>query len=93
MRMIFKDYREVDGVRMPYRIERVRRRQPVGPIVFTSIKHNVDLPPDRFEPPAAVRELLEKRKAAEAEGEEKEETAKPEEGADAPVKETPPDEG
>ena len=93
LRMIFKDYREVDGVQMPYRIERVRRGQPVGPIVFTSIKHNVDLPPDRLESPAAVRELLEKRKAAEAEGEEKEETAKPEEGADAPAKETPPDEG
>lgn len=93
LRMIFKDYREVDGVRLHHRVERVQRRQPVGPIVFTSIKHNVDLPPDRFEPPAAVRELLEKQKASEVGAQEKQETAKPEEGSDTPAKETPPDEG
>jgi hypothetical protein len=77
LRMIFKDYRTVDGISLPHRIERVRRQRPLGAIVFTSIEHNVDLPPDRFDPPQSVQKLLEKQESSVSEGGQKEEAAKP----------------
>ncbi len=76
LRMIFKDYREIDGISLPYRIERVRRSQPLGAVVYSSIEHNVELPPDRFEPPQAVQELLQEQEPSASDGEQMKETPK-----------------
>lgn len=52
------DYREVDGVLMPFTIRAVVMGQE-RVLVTKSIEHNVDLPADRFELPRAIQTLLE----------------------------------
>lgn len=57
------DYRDVDGMKVPFRQEQrlLGKRQVV---VFDEVRHNVEFPPDRFDPPAAVKELVEKKQTA-----------------------------
>jgi hypothetical protein len=55
--MTLSDYRAVDGVLLPHRIEQQfeqcgSTRERV--LVTTTIEHNVELPPDRFLPPKSV---------------------------------------
>jgi hypothetical protein len=54
------DYREVGQLLVPYRTEVIALGQ-TRLMTVESIEHNVDLPPDRFDPPAEVKELLEVR--------------------------------
>lgn len=55
------DYKEVDGLRMPHRSETdVAGAKRV--LTIHEVKHNVDLPADRFTPPADVQKLIEARK-------------------------------
>jgi hypothetical protein len=58
------DYREVDGVLLPFRLEVGNLGQKLV-ITTTSVKHNVDLPEDRFAIPADVLALLTPPEAAE----------------------------
>lgn len=59
---VFEDYREVDGVLMSF----TQRTTQIGQemtIRYTSIQHNVDLPKDRFDPPANLtRQMTEPAK-------------------------------
>ena len=55
--LFFSDYREVDGVLFPHKFRRVSMGQETL-ITIDSIKHNVDIPPDRFELPDDVTALL-----------------------------------
>lgn len=54
---LFSDYREVDGLRLAFQ----SRIQVLMQELITkteSIEHNVELPADRFDPPAEIRALL-----------------------------------
>ncbi len=53
----FSEYKRVDGILIPHKVRIIAMGQER---VFTtkSCKHNVDLPSDRFEPPADVRALI-----------------------------------
>jgi hypothetical protein len=51
------EYREVDGVLLPHTIKAVVLGQE-RLLTTESIKHNVDLPADRFALPQAIRALL-----------------------------------
>lgn len=51
------DYREVDGVLIPYRVKALVMDQE-RLLITESIEHNVDLPDDRFEIPPAIQTLL-----------------------------------
>ena len=63
---LMSDYKEVDGILLPHRM--VEKAMVVETLItITGYEHNVDLPEDRFDPPAAVKALLER--AGEAEGE------------------------
>ncbi len=57
----YEDYKEVDGVLQPHKIT---QKMPMGEQVITinHIKYNVEMPKDRFDPPAAVRKKLEQQK-------------------------------
>ena len=49
----YSDYREVDGVKLPFHM---RRRMPAGEITFTEVnevKHNVAVDDAKFKPPAS----------------------------------------
>ncbi len=52
-----EDYRDVDGLRYPFRV-RASVMQQDRVVTVQSIEHDVDLPPDRFALPSAIRELL-----------------------------------
>jgi len=67
MESLIGDYREVDGILLPFRVE-IGNMGQKRVITTTSVKHNVDLPADRFAAPADVLALLEP--AAEAPAEE-----------------------
>ena len=55
------DYRKVDGLLMPHRSETdVAGAKRV--LTIHSVEHDVDLPADRFTPPADVQKLIEARK-------------------------------
>jgi hypothetical protein len=52
------DYREVDGILLPHRAIQSSKQcgsARVMEFVTESIEHNVDLPPDRFDPPSSVQ--------------------------------------
>lgn len=66
---ITTDYKEVDGILYPHRIDRKADETSYGPMFIHSIEHNVALPADRFEPPPEVRELIEEEKAKAKEAE------------------------
>ncbi len=53
------DYREIDGILYPHQvIERVMNIDTH--CTLAGVKHNVDMPEDRFEPPAEIKNLLER---------------------------------
>ncbi len=57
--VFFSDYRRVDGVLIPHKL--LRRNSAIHQdvlVTFDSIQNNVAIPPDRFEPPDAVKQLL-----------------------------------
>ncbi len=55
------DYKKVDGILIPHK---VTQKVAVQTIVITmdEIKHNVDLPPDTFKVPDAIKAMVEKKK-------------------------------
>ncbi len=55
------DYKEFDGLKMPTKLNTEALGQ-ARVISMTSIKQNVELPADRFDPPAEVKALLEQPK-------------------------------
>ncbi len=55
------DYKKVDGVLIAHKIKQKLLTQEMA-IAMTEIKHNVDLPPDTFKAPDAIKPLLEKKK-------------------------------
>ncbi len=55
---LISDYREVDGLLLPYQVS-VGNLGQKRVITTASVKHNVDLPADRFAVPADVLALLE----------------------------------
>jgi outer membrane lipoprotein-sorting protein len=57
------DYREVDGVKIAHKITMKTLGQE-RILTTEKIEHNVDLPADRFEPPADVKAILEKKEGA-----------------------------
>ena len=63
--MIFKNYTEVDGVKLPHRLEMNQAGQQMV-ITIEDVKHNVELAENAFELPADVKKLVEKKKAKEA---------------------------
>jgi len=56
---VMEDYRKVDGILYPYKIERTINGNRRATMTVKSIKHNVDLPGDVFELPAEVVKLVE----------------------------------
>jgi len=54
--MYYEDYRKVDDVMVPF-TQRATSPMPLA-VTFTSVEHNVDIPKERFELPAAVKEAL-----------------------------------
>jgi hypothetical protein len=57
----YEDYRKVDGIWFPYR----QRHKIAGTemvVTFDRVEHNALIPSAQFEPPAAVKKLLEKEK-------------------------------
>lgn len=60
------DYKKVDGLLIAHKVRQMAAGQEIH-IVTESIEHNVDLPADRFDPPAEVKELLGKEKAQDEE--------------------------
>ena len=63
---ILGDYREVDGLLLPFKVS-VGNLGQKRVIITTSVKHNVDLPADRFAVPADVMALVKPAEAAPAE--------------------------
>ena len=61
MRILLDDYRKAGGILVAYRTE-IEAMGQTRVTVLDSIAHNVDLPADRFEPPAEVKKLLEAKK-------------------------------
>ena len=58
---VVSDYKKVDGVMVPYRsVEKVMGMAQA--MTVESVEHNVDMPADRFEPPEAVKALMQKEK-------------------------------
>ena len=55
----FSDYREVDGVLAPFKNREIfMGGMQVLEFTLESIEHNVEIPADRFDPPAEVQALL-----------------------------------
>jgi len=76
----WEDYRQVDGIKLPFALVRFHGENEAGRIVFESIEHNVNLPADRFIPPPEVLEKLEeadKQKAEDAKTEKSDTPADP----------------
>jgi outer membrane lipoprotein-sorting protein len=55
------DYKKVDGLLMAHKVRQKLLTQEMA-ITMTEVKHNVDLPPDTFKTPDAIKPLLEKKK-------------------------------
>ncbi len=63
--VFFSDYREVDGLQIPFRMKQsVMNGMQVMEFVTDSVAHNVSIPDGRFDPPAEIKALIEKKKAA-----------------------------
>ena len=57
------DYKEVDGVLISHKIEQVMAGMQRMLMVTESVKHNVEIPADRFKLPEQVQALVDKSKA------------------------------
>jgi len=66
VRFVLEDYREVDGIRLPFRT-RIQVMEDERVITVQRIRHNVELAEDLFRVPPEVRALEEKGKEAEQE--------------------------
>ncbi|MFQ5655687.1 MAG: hypothetical protein ACE5GW_13280, partial [Planctomycetota bacterium] len=80
IKISLQDYREVDGLLLPHRVEN-KLPGAVFAINVTTMEHNVEMPEDRFAIPEDVKALLEMeraKKASEAEKEGKPEKAEKE---------------
>jgi hypothetical protein len=55
------DYKKVDDVLIAHKVTQKLLTQEIA-VTMTEIKHNVDLPPDTFKVPDAIKPLLEKKK-------------------------------
>jgi hypothetical protein len=51
------DFREVDGVRVPFKMVQKAMGQQFT-VTLESVEHNVEIPEGTFDPPPAVQELL-----------------------------------
>ncbi len=67
--IFLSDYREVDGVLLSHKSRRVGSGQEML-IIIESIKHNVDLPKDRFKLPEEIQALVDGKKAEQGKSEE-----------------------
>jgi hypothetical protein len=56
---ILSDYKDFDGIKMPSKIIQRQGQQEIV-VTFQSVKFNVDLPADRFDPPEDIKALLKK---------------------------------
>lgn len=54
------DYRQVDGVKIPFSIKQVVMGQE-RTMTIEKVRHNVDLPADRFALPPAIKAIVEKK--------------------------------
>jgi len=62
VQFLSKDYRKVDGVMFPFQLVTAVAGQGVSlTTAFTEVKVNADVPADKFEPPAEIKALLEKK--------------------------------
>ncbi len=52
----FSDYRKVDGLLVPF-VQRTTQAGQAFVVRFTNVEYNVDLPEDRFDSPAAAKQL------------------------------------
>jgi hypothetical protein len=57
------EYREVDGIQVPHKVRQVVGRLQEINIQIESIKHNQDIPEEKFKLPEVIRQLVEKQKA------------------------------
>jgi hypothetical protein len=61
------DYRDVSGVKVPFRIKQsLMRGMQVVELLTDSVRVNIEVPAGTFDPPAEVKALIEKDKAAPA---------------------------
>ncbi len=79
IKVMMSDYKKVDGVLMPHKMLQDMGMQKIA-IEIESLKHNIDMPKDRFDLPADIKELLEEAKLDDAKKDDakKEETKKAE---------------
>lgn len=59
---VFSDYREVQGIQVPFRTESTARNKKQS-VQFDQIEFNVALDDDVFQPPADVQAILDKRRS------------------------------
>jgi outer membrane lipoprotein-sorting protein len=59
------DYREVDGIKIPFSTTQTAAGQQFT-VTIEKVEHNVPIPPEKFDPPAEVKKLMEKGTAAPA---------------------------
>ena len=57
------DYKQVDGILIPHKIEQVVAGMQRMLFVTESVKHNVEMPADRFKLPEQIQALVDKSKA------------------------------
>ena len=57
--ILVSDYKVFDGISVPTKVVQKAAGQEFS-IVIASLKTNADIPPDRFNPPAGVKALLDK---------------------------------
>ena len=69
------DYRNIDGVLIAHRmVQKIAGQEIV--ITLDSVKHNVEMPKDRFDAPAAIKELMAEAANANTDANAAEESAK-----------------
>lgn len=61
IRMFMSDYKPVDGILYPHKLEQELRGQVNSVVTIDSIEHNVEMPKDRFAVPPEVTEALKKQ--------------------------------
>lgn len=56
--LVSTDYRDVDGIKRPFKLIPMANGVPNAAMVFSSIRQNVELPKDRFVPPPRVKAMI-----------------------------------
>ncbi len=62
LRIVLDDYREVDGVRVPFKTTHTLNDQQTMVLEIASVKHNVEIPAERFALPEVIVSKLEPRR-------------------------------